>query len=329
MRLTESLCNECYQVVPATISEINGAMWMEKRCPSHELFHGMVERDSFWYYLCNRLNCKNIYDGYLIDITNKCNIKCKYCYNKNDGSQMDVESVLKDAAENRNLAPFIMMGGEPTLHEGLPEILSNLTKMAETFVITNGIRLCDESYLNEICASGLLKGNKLNVGLSFHPESDGKDIEFLELCRKRKVIIDTALYVIDSIDHIDIATSLARKYSDVIPNMRIKAASNLGNESGATNKIFVSDMINHLKRKGNTDLALSQFNKLSFGNVIHEGLFLMLVSWYDINNVDLLDISCPPYYRSKDGGIYNLVTAELINEGIKKGKIQRVTGGKK
>jgi hypothetical protein len=55
----------------------------------------------------------------------------------------------------------------------------------------------------------------------------------------------------------------------------------------------------------------------------------MLVSWYDINNVDLLDISCPPYYRSKDGGIYNLVTAELINEGIKKGKIQRVTGGKK
>ena len=329
MRLTESLCNECYKVIPATVNEVGGSMWMNKHCPSHGMYTSMVERDSFWYYICKRLNCKNIYDSYLIDITNRCNIKCKYCYNNNDGSQMAMDDILKDAVENRDLVPFIMMGGEPTLHEDLPEILSNLTKIAETFVITNGIKLCDENYLNEICASGLLKGSKLNVGLSFHLESKGKDIEFLELCRKRRFIIDTALYVIDSVDQIDAAIAIARKYSDVIPNMRIKAASNLGNEAGARNKIFVSDMINYLKRMGSTDLALSQFNKLSFGNVIHEGLFLMLVSWYDTNNVDLLDISCPPYYRSKNGGIYNVVTAELINEGIRKGKIQAKIGGTK
>ena len=327
MRLTESLCNECYKVIPATVNEVDGSMWINKRCPTHGVFTAMVERDSFWYYICRRLNCKNIYNGYLIDITNRCNLKCKYCYNNNDGSQMSVDDVVNDAEENKHRVPFIMMGGEPTLHDGLPEILKRLTGIAETFVITNGIKLCDENYLNEICASGLLKGNKLNVGLSFHLESKGKDIEFLELCRKRKFVINTALYVIDGLEQIDIATSLARKYSDVIPNMRIKAASNLGNESGASNKIFVSDMINYLKRRGNTDLALSQFNKLSFGNVIHEGLFLMLVSWYDTNNVDLLDISCPPFYRSKDGGIYNIVISELINEGIRKGKIQTRIGG--
>ncbi len=321
MRLTDSLCPECYQVIPAVIREFEGAMWMDKRCSVHGNFFAMVERDAFWFYICDKLNCKNIYDGYLINITDRCNIICKYCYNKNDGKTRSLEEIVKEAESNKALAPFILMDGEPTLHDDLPEILRILTKINKTFVITNGTRLCDEKYFDEICKTGLLSGNKLDVGLSFHAESKGKDIEFLELCRSKKIIIDTALFVIDDIPQINAGLVLLRKYSDVIPNMRIKAASNLGNETRATNKIFVSDMINYLKRRGKTDLALSQFNKVSFGNVMHEGLYLMLVSWYDTQNVDLLDIACPPYYRSKDGKIYGLVTAELINEGIRKGKI--------
>jgi len=318
VKLTNSLCPECYEVIPATITEFNSEMWMTKTCPSHGLFHTMVERSAFWWHICNELDCKNIYDGYLIDVTDRCNIKCKYCYNGNLGKDIGIDEIIKDAEKYKYLAPFVLVGGEPTVHPSLPKLYKELIQIADTVLLTNGIKLCDDEYFDELCEAGLLVGDTLNMGLSFHKESNGKDIELVEKCRERKVRIGTTLWVIDELSQIDDAISVYQKYFDVIGNMRIKAASNLGCENGADNKIFTSDIIWYLAKIGKIELITSRFNKVSFANILFNGLFIMPVSWYDVNNVDLDDISCPPYYRAKDGNLYNFVTAELINAGINK-----------
>jgi hypothetical protein len=53
--------------------------------------------------------------------------------------------------------------------------------------------------------------------------------------------------------------------------------------------------------------------------VVFEGLKLMLVSWYNIYNVDLEDINCAPFYTAKDGKTRDFVYSCLVNEGIDKG----------
>ena len=47
-----------------------------------------------------------------------------------------------------------------------------------------------------------------------------------------------------------------------------------------------------------------------------------LISWYDVQNIDLNDIDCPPYYKARDGNLYNFVTAALVNAGMERGKTQ-------
>jgi len=205
VKLTNSMCPECYRIVPAAIVEKNGVIWMDKNCPEHGRYGAMVERDAFWYHVCNNLNCNNIYDGYIIDVTGKCNIKCKYCYThggiKNDIPKKDI---IADAEAHKNIAPFILMGGEPTLHNDLPEIYKSLSDMAPTSIITNGIKMCDEAYLDELCENGLVSDKGiLKIGLSFHAEANGKDIELLELCRKKRLRVMTTLYVIDDITQIN------------------------------------------------------------------------------------------------------------------------------
>jgi len=314
--ITKSLCPQCYKEIQAELA-VGAHVWMVKECPEHGIFTGMVERDPRWYFECVKLGCTNIYDGLLVDVTSKCNIKCKYCYHDNSGGNRSVQDIIDEIQYYGDKNPFILTGGEPTLHPDIIEIINKSLEVGPTWLLTNGIKICDQDFFHEILNTGLLNGKILNVGLSFHPESDGKDKEFLELCRKIGVMLGTSFYVIDSIDQIENAVRLLEDNQDVLCEIRIKAATNIWNESKAKEKIFVSDMINKLISMGETTIDNRSNNKISYGSVIHKGLPIKLISWYDIDNVDLNDIDCGPWYLAKDGTINNFVTTGLINEGCK------------
>lgn len=314
MKITESLCPVCYSKIPAVITIADHVM-MTKQCPVHGTFNAMVERDPQWFHAAKG---NEIYDGYLIDVTSKCNIKCKYCYHDNNGSERSVDEIVQEAAANKHLAPFILTGGEPTTHKDLPEIIRELSELGEVNLLTNGIKLCDESYLNELLDAGLKTPQGIDeISLSFHSEANGKDIEFLEYCKRTGRRIWTCFYVIDNLCQINKAVELFQLYKNQICNFRIKAASNLWSEENADNKIFTSDMIKYIFALGDTVFQESK-QKVSYAQVWHKGLDVKLISWYDVRNIDLWDINCAPYYKSKTGSINNLVTTALINEGIEK-----------
>jgi organic radical activating enzyme/GNAT superfamily N-acetyltransferase len=316
MKLTESLCPVCYSKIPAVVY-IDGCVLMKKTCPIHGEFISVVERDPEWFKLAQD---KEIYDGYLIDVTSKCNIKCAYCYHDNNGSERTVDDIYRDALENKHLAPFILTGGEPTLHKDLKEIILKLKEIGEVNLLTNGIRLCDEKYFDEIMP--LLSNENCihDVSLSFHKESEGKDLEFLELCKKKGIKIWTCFYVIDDLKQIDQALELFRVYVGTVDNFRIKIASNLGIENKAENKLFVSDIIRYLMSLEDDTEFQPASQKVSYGQVWHDGIDIKIISWYDVNNIDLWDIDCAPYWKANDGTISNFVTSAIINEGIEKKK---------
>ena len=128
--------------------------------------------------------------------------------------------------------------------------------------------------------------------------------------------------MIDSISEVAEAVELFREYSDVVASMRLKAATNVWSENNVPARIYVSDMIMSLRSFGKVDRILGESNQVSFANIHLDGLHIMPVTWYDIHNVDLIDIDCAPWYRSKDGSAYNLLTTFIVNEGINKGYYQ-------
>jgi organic radical activating enzyme/GNAT superfamily N-acetyltransferase len=291
---------------------------MLKECPVHGTFTSIVERDIDWYDFCQKNASRGIYDGYLIDVTSRCNLKCEYCYHDNNGSERSKDEIIQDAEEHKDLAPFILTGGEPTLHPDLPEIIREISKFGEVNLLTNGIKLCDEKYFDEIVSILPQFDGITDISLSIHTESNGKDLEFLDLCYKKGIKIWTIFYVINEIEQIKDAISLFHQYKDSVNNFRIKVASNLWNERNADNKIFVSDMLKYLNTNYPLKPELINSNqKVSYAQVNHMGLDIKLISWYDAQNVDLWDIDCAPYYKANDGTVNNLVTTGLINEGLK------------
>jgi hypothetical protein len=126
--------------------------------------------------------------------------------------------------------------------------------------------------------------------------------------------------VIDSKESFYQALRICVEFNDVVHGWRIKAATNIWNETRASEKIFVSDMLAWLNEVGKPALIEEgRNNKVSFINVALNSMFLMLVSWYDAGNVDLLDIDCAPYHVARNGEHGNFVTSLLINEGMDKG----------
>ena len=319
-KLTKSMCPVCYKEVPALIY-VTDHVYMVKRCGEHGYFTSMVERDPRWYEYCQKLGCKDIYKGYLIDVTDRCNTKCKYCYHDNGDTDRSPEDVLHEAMLHRDMAPFILTGGEPALHPYLPRIITQLSKVGEVHLLTNGVGLTERLLFSFIKCGLSSKGGIVDLSLSFHPQEKDECLRFLDMVRGMGLKIWTCLWAIERVEDIEEVLDTLLPYSDVLHSIRIKAASNIWMTDGVQTKVYVSDMLNYLSDNyAATIVEEGVNNKVSYANAVLGDIRVELVSWYDVTNVDLFDIDCAPYYRAKDGTVNNFVTSGLINEGMKKRK---------
>jgi organic radical activating enzyme len=325
-RNTISLCTTCYKEIPALITIGPEGVVMRKECSAHGEQTAVVEPDPVFYTLVNSLRCPSIYDGYFVDVTRRCNMRCNTCYfpleEQDPDGLFSLDSIVEDCTVNARRAPFILTGGEPTIRGDIAKVIEEVSKIGPVELLTNGVRLADPELFQQVMPLLIAKNGVANLNLSIHPESD-KWREVVEMCRKDEVKIESALLVIDSKESFQKAIAQAQELSDVVLAFRIKAATKIWAEQKPADKIFVSHMLNWLEEMGGYKLVPQRQNKSVFVNVIHNSnskpVLLMLVSWHDVNNVDLMDIDCPPFYRARNGQVANFVTAALINEGMEAG----------
>ncbi len=94
----------------------------------------------------------------IIDITRVCNVSCQGCYNVRSSTQKtlkDVESDLNTLMAARQLHTISIVGGEPTMHPELLDIVRMIkNKKLRVALVTNGV-LLDESYAGKLKKSGL------------------------------------------------------------------------------------------------------------------------------------------------------------------------------
>lgn len=95
--------------------------------------------------------------GY-IQVVRHCNHVCGFCSNPTTPYTHDFESMrpLVDDFKRRNYFGVILTGGEPTLHPELPRIASYARDQGlHVRMITNGHRLADRDFANEMADAGL------------------------------------------------------------------------------------------------------------------------------------------------------------------------------
>ena len=78
----------------------------------------------------------------VIDLTNRCNQKCKYCYAEANTNinELSTEQWLELLTNlyNNGLRAVVLSGGEPFLHSGFLDILEFCSNFFITEINTNG-----------------------------------------------------------------------------------------------------------------------------------------------------------------------------------------------
>jgi pyruvate-formate lyase-activating enzyme len=96
-----------------------------------------------------------------IEPNTTCNIRCAYCYCIEEAAMKPLAQVIEEidlAIAKRNLDAISLLGGEPTLHPDLVEIVRYVkSKGLVCIVLTNGVRFLrdgDDALLDALVAAG-------------------------------------------------------------------------------------------------------------------------------------------------------------------------------
>ncbi|MEM2105173.1 MAG: radical SAM protein [Candidatus Bathyarchaeia archaeon] len=197
---TKSLCPECLKVVDATIFEDGGKVYIKKTCPEHGFFQDVYWSDYMQYSRAEKFR----YDGdglgnprtktvngcpydcgicpqhkshtalAIIDITNRCNLKCPVCFANAaaagyvyEPTKEEIRGMLENLRKNDPVPATALQfsGGEPTVRNDLFELIRTAKELGfrHVEVNTNGLRL---SQSVEYCR-GLKEAGMSTIYLQF------------------------------------------------------------------------------------------------------------------------------------------------------------------
>ncbi|MBI4678662.1 MAG: radical SAM protein [Elusimicrobia bacterium] len=105
--------------------------------------------------------------GY-IQVIRRCSQECRFCSNPANDRVLPLSRAkrLADRYLGRGYEGVILTGGEPTLYDGLPELISYVAGLGlGCRIITNGQKTADRAYLDSLVLAGL---RHVNVSIHSH-----------------------------------------------------------------------------------------------------------------------------------------------------------------
>ena len=174
LRDTRSVCPVCLANIPARLrQQPDGSVFLEKTCPDHGSFRTIVWRgylpfagwtanmqplagEEGWHCPQNCGLCgEHLRESccVLLEITRRCNLRCRYCFADAGGEQdipfESLREAIRDIACRCSRPMLQLSGGEPTLRDDLPSLIREAKDAGIPYVQvnTNGIRLAEDPEL--------------------------------------------------------------------------------------------------------------------------------------------------------------------------------------
>ena len=174
-------------------SQLNELIRPDGSCPVHELELEIIPPFSRQPTAPYRMD---------LALTYRCNNDCSHCYNARPRDFTEISTSawkqILDRLWEIGIPHIVFTGGEPTLRDDLPELIGYAqSKGAITGVNTNGRRLSDRSYVQELLQAGL---DHVQITLESH-QAEIHDRMVLSRGAWRQTVagirnaLDTPLYV--------------------------------------------------------------------------------------------------------------------------------------
>ena len=317
---TKSLCPICLKVIDAEVYEDDDKVMIKKTCIKHGEFDNTYWSSSEIYTKANNyeklgegienpqtiaeLECPNncgLCDEHeshtvlgLIDVTNRCNLKCPVCFANAavsktlyEPSYEEIRTMLRNLRNNRPVpTPAIQYaGGEPTVRKDLVELikLAKEEGFSHTQIATNGVRLARlPSLVQELKDAGLNTVYLQFDGVTEEPylkirQKDLLSIKLkaIENCRKAGlgiVLVPTLLKGIND-DQIGDILRFATDNIDIIRGVNFQPVSFAGRtpaDEVESQRVTVPDFAQMVEEQTDSQITVEDFYPASCVTPISE-----------------------------------------------------------
>lgn len=330
---TLSLCPQCYKHIHATKFKRQRTLWMGKTCPEHGYYESMMEKE--WLFLASLNNDSRYYEsnGYVIDITDRCNLQCPHCYQLPDNKKTDkpIEEILNKIKSYPDDGIWITLAGaEPTMRRDIFQLLSLLKnlhfetghKPRKINILTNGVMLDNENFLLKLVEAG---ADSVTIGLN-HPDYQGKHIhnrqlKGIENCVRLGISIKNINYTIENLAQIPFILQEIQSFKDIAREYRIRGGAEIGRSPKDEQKLFLSDIVYEVYRQcGNLKYKWDKIpgdDNIYKYNVKINGIKHRLIQWADVTNIDLDELHCGPWGDLVPGvPLTNLMHQVILRDAV-------------
>lgn len=337
---TTGLCGTCYRELLASIEfRSDGAAYITKTCPVHGYEEAMVEKDyQFWEDALqldeDNRTWQSLNDTTIIEVTDRCNVKCEHCYHDPDNKIKDkpAEFIIAQAL-SQPTHDVILMGAEPTMREDLAYIIKEIKSRTgklrkEVSIYTNGIKFQDAEYLQSLIDAGLDV-----VCMSIHHPEYHKEKIWEKIFAGLKNVANTNVFLgqlgfvcttKEQANHA-IDKMLWLKEQGRIPGeFEIRSPAKIGIEFEQEHEIYISDLYKWVSE-------IAQERNLKFekhpnmgSNVYHVGylledMHLQLSHWPTVHSVDTSYMYMGPWASLIPNTRGTFIIQAILRDGLKQG----------
>ena len=313
---TVSLCDHCYRHVPAVVYEDQGQILMRKRCDHHGEMTSVVETDPEFYYSLSSISTLSTQDSVLVDVTDRCQLKCPHCYHLPDNAKEDksTQEILDQISKFPRTACIELAGAEATLRSNFADLCSAVRDMnfKNFSVLTNGVALSSRRLAQRYFDAGL---QSMQLGLNHH-SYQGKKVHRQQLEGLANAVdigykINYVGYTLESLDDLPAVLMEIYKLSTQhqISEFRIRCGSFIGRSSDSQ-RSYLSVLM-----KRATDILGSKLvidRSQWFANpyklaATWNNTNLRFIQWPDVTNIDMEELATGPWAQFYDGHATNFV----------------------
>lgn len=304
IKRTKSLCPVCGKLLDAEITEEDGAIWICRTCPEHGYARTLYWSDAEMYRRFDAYDrvgrgvenpnvdlpgecttrcglCSNHKSGTLlanIDVTNRCNLKCEFCFANARACGYVYEPTFDEISSMltllRNEQPVAcpavqFSGGEPTMRDDHAEIIKKARELgfSQVQMASNGVKLAQNPKLAQELRDAGLSTVYLHfdgVSKETNPLLEKTSLPAIENCRKAGLGIVLVPTIINGKNNHEIGDIIrfASKNVDIIRGINFQPVAFTGaakEDDVIRERVTIPDITRSIDEQMNGKLKSSDF----------------------------------------------------------------------